>query len=240
MSEVVRINLDLGDGLHTNAQDKLDVYYEPNGNMHLETSETPGETGIYVNDLNGADGTGGASTPDGWTTKSGTGWDITSPSTTTPDFVDMNRNVVNLIFTFGLHKAQVRNATTITYSSDVKDVRSICNEIVAPVYFDPSSYTSFHPEVGEIIQLVENPIFRVVPRNGSTIACENGNRIANDLMETAAMFVVTAIRYMSDIQQGGNAYWVYDMTITCIFSSVPEYVVGQSYTGSQLFDANHI
>lgn len=238
MSDIT-IKLDLGDGLYTNAEDKLDVYYEPNGNMHPESSETPGEVGLYVNNLNGADG-GGSSVPDGWTTVNGTGWNIIDPSQTTPSFLDMNRDVVNLIFTFGVYKATMRHPTTIAYGSDVKDVRSICNEIVAPVYYSPSSYTSFHPNSGELIQLVKNPIFRTVPYNGSTIACENGNRIANDTMETVVMFVITDVHYMSDIQQGGNVYWIHDLTLCCIYSTIPEFIVGQSYTGTQLFDANHI
>ena len=239
MSEVTNIKLDLGDGLHTNSEDKLDVFYEQNGNMHTETSEDPIEIGLYVEDLNGVDG-GGSSAADGWTTTPATGWSISNPAQTIPNFLDVNRDVVNLIFTFGLYKSTVRHPTSIAYGTEVKDVRSLCNEIVAPIHFNPPSYTSYRPNPGEIIQLVRNPTFRTVPYGTGTIACENGNRLANDTMETIVMLVIMEAHYMSDIQQGGNAYWINDMTVCCIYSSIPEFIVGQTYSGTQLFDANHI
>ena len=242
MSEKIVIGLDLDNGLHVDSEDKVGVYYEQNGNMHLETDPDPtdGKNGIYVENLNGADGPGGASRYDGWSMKPGTGWNINNNSQTIPDFIDINRDVVNLIFTFGLYKATMRHPTTIAYGSSVKDVRSICNEIVAPVYFSPSSYTSYRPNVGELIQLVKNPLFRTVPYGSGTIACENGNRTGNDSMETAVMFVIMEIHYMSDLQPGGNEYWVHDMSLCCIYSTVPDFTVGQTYSGTQLFDSSHI
>lgn len=232
MSEQITIKLDLGSGLHTNLQDEMSVSYTDNGHIHIE--DNLGEEGLYVDNLNGEDGVGGVSVPDGWTTVDGTGYNISDPSQTT-QFIDMNRDVVNLIFTFGLYKATTRNPSNITYGTNVKDVRSICNEIDAPIWFSPSSYTSYKPMEGELIQLVKNPLFRTVPVGNSTVACENGNRLGNDSMETAVMFVITEINY-----QPGNIYWVTDMTLCCIFSTVPDFVVGQSYTGTQLFDSGHI
>jgi hypothetical protein len=233
----MKIQLDLGDGFTTDENNKLGVKYEPNGNMHVETSTDPG---LYVENLNGADGTGGGSQPDGWTTKPGTGWNIQT-NATIPDFVDMNRDVVNLIFTFGVYRPSMRHPTYVAYSTTPKDVQSMCNEIVAPVYYNASSYTSYHPQAGELIQLVTNPLFRTVPWNGGTIATESLNRIdGNTSQETKAMFVITDIHYMSDIQQGGNIYWVHDMTLMCIYSTLPEFVVGTSYSGTQGFDNNHI
>lgn len=240
MSKEITIGLNLGDGLHTTEDDKLEVYYEPNGNMHLETSDNVDEIGVYVNDLNGADGAGGGSQYDNWTIKSGEGWRTNDSSQTISNFIDVNREVVNLIFTFGLYKVATRHPSTISYGSSVKDVRGICNEIVAPVWYSPSSYTSYRPNPGELIQLVKNPLFRTVPYGSGTIACESGNRASNDSMETAVMFVIMDIHYMSDIQQGGNQYWVHDMTLQCIYSTVSDYVVGQTYSGTQLFDSNNV
>lgn len=237
----ITLGLDLGDGLHTTqSENKLAVHYEPNGNMHLEISDVPEENGIYVNDLNGADGQGGGSQYDGWTTKRGTGWKTSDTSQTINDFIDMDRDVVNLIFTFGLYRATMRHPTTITYGSTVKDVQSVCNEIVAPVYWNNRSYTSYRPNAGELIQFVTNPTFRTVPWNGSTIACETLNRVTTQVQEVKAMFVIMEIHYDSDIHQGGNEYWVNDMKLCCIYSSVPDFVVGTTYSGTQGFDANHV
>lgn len=235
MSEKIVIGLDLDNGLHVDSEDKVGVYYEQNGNMHLETDPDPtdGKNGIYVENLNGADGSGGASRYDGWTMKPGTGWNLNDSSQTISNFIDMDRDVVNLIFTFGLYKVTTRHPTSISYSSAVKDVRAICNEIVAPVYYSPSSYTSFKPGAGELIQLVKNPTFRTVPYTGgtgSTIAVESGNRIGNDNLETAVMFVIMDITYSPN-----NIYWVTSMNLCCIYSTVPDFVVGQSYSGTQLF-----
>lgn len=240
MSTIIQVNLDLGDGLHTTeTENKVAVHYEPNGNMHLETSDVPGETGIYVNDLNGEDGSGGGSRHDGWSTVRGTGWKTSDNTQTIPDFIDMNRDVVNLIFTFGLYRPSMRHPTTITYSSTPKDVQSMCNEIVAPVNWNNRSYTSYRPNAGELIQLVTNPTFRLIPWNGSTIATESLNRVIGANQEVKVMFVITEIHYDSDIRQGGNEYWVHDMSVCCIYSTVPDFVVGTTYTGTQGFDPSH-
>lgn len=237
----INISLDLGNGLHTTEdEDKLSVNYEPNGNMHIEESDDPNETGLYVEDLNGEDGQDGGSTYDNWTTRQGTGWLVSDTSVTTQDFIDINREVINLIFTFGLYKPQMRHPTTIAYDTSVKDVQSICNEIVAPIYWNNRSYTSYRPSAGEMIQLVTNPTFRTVSWNGSTIACETLNRAIGQSQEVKVMFVIMEIHYDSDIHQGGSEYWVNDMKLCCIYSSIPDYVVGTTYTGTQGFDLNHI
>lgn len=239
MSERIKIGLNLGDGLHTSDK-KVGVHYVENGEMHIEESDNLEENGLFVEDLNGADGTG-SSRPDGHTMKSGTGWNISNTSQTISDFIDMDRDVVNLIFTFGLYKPTTRNPTTITYSTSPKDVQSICNEIVAPVQYNATSYTSYQPFAGELIQLVTNPLFRTIPWNGGTIATESLNRYnSSATQEVKAMFVITEIHYMSDIQQGGNQYWVHDMKLQCIYSAISDFVVGTVYSGTQGFDSDHI
>jgi hypothetical protein len=241
MSKEIQIQLNLGDGLLTRPDnDKLAVLYEPNGNMLLDPVTTPGTGGMFVNDLNGANGSGGTHY-DGYTVKPGRGTNINNPSDTISDFVDIDRSVVNMIFTLGLYRPASRNPSNITYSSTVKDVKSICNEIVAPVWYSPQSYTSYKPKAGELIQLVTNPTFRTVPSGGVTKAVESIDRVANNNAQvTQAMFVITEIHYMSDIQQGGNQYWVHDMKLCCIYSGVADYTVGTTYSGTQGFDSNYI
>lgn len=240
----VKIQLDLGDGLHT-SQDKVGVYNEPNGNMYVETNS--GEEGVYVEDLNGADGTGGSSTYDGWSTLPGTGWSISTPGQTTNDFIDMNRLAISLIFSFGWQRPQMRHSTSIAYSSTVKDVTSICNEIDAPIYYNGQNKTAYRPQVGELIQLITNPVPWVVPVSTSvsasgTIAVESLNRMNTDSDATAqevkAMFVIKSITYNSDTQQGGNEFWVNAMTLICIYSNITNFTVGQEYSGSPDFTSS--
>lgn len=228
MSESVNIYLDLGDGLYTDGNDKLDLGYVDNGNMYLETNT--GEEGIYVNDLNGADGPGGTSTYDGYTTISGIGRNISNPSEEIP-FIDIDRDVVNLIFTFGFYKVQSRQQASITYSTSAKSIGDLCNEINAPCVYNVTAKTSYRPIAGEIIQLVDHPSFRTVAVSGGTIAVESGNRHDDNTMVTKAMFVITSIRYKSDVGLG-NDYIVHDMNVQCIYSDSSAFTVGQSYYGA--------
>lgn len=232
MSENVEIKLDLGDGLHTTQENKLAVYYDgTNGNIVLDNSANPGENGLYVKDLNGADGTDGGSTHDNHTLIAGTAWKTNDHSDRLSPFPEINRSVVQMIFTFGLYYRSMRHPSTISYSSTVKSVEHICNEINAPCVFNYSSYTSYRPAIGEMIQLVDGPNFRTVPWGGSTIACENGNRNNDNNMTTRVIFVILAIRYKSDVGSGSD-YIVHDMNLKCIYSTVPDYVVGNNYYGA--------
>lgn len=231
----MEIRIDNGNGLHTRpADDKLAVYYEPNGNMHLETAE--GVEGIFVEDLNGQDGVGG-SRVDGHTTVVGNAKNLTN-GTIIHDFVDVNRDVVNHIFTLGLYRPLRRDPTQVVYTSTVKDVIAMCNEIVAPIYYNGQQLTSYHPIEGELIQLVTNPVFRIFQNSstGINMTSENMNRVTNNNQETKAMFVITDIVYGDEKTPPKNAYWVYSMKLMCIYSSIPEYVVGTLYEGSQNID----
>lgn len=232
MSDVIKIGVNLGDGLSI-TNNKIGVNCVEDELIH-----TNGD-GLFVDNLNGKDGTG-SSQCDGYSMKSGIGWDMTDQSQIS-DFIDMDRSVVNLIFTFGMYKPSMRHPTTISYSTSPKDVQSMCNEIVVPLQYNATSYTSYRPNVGEMIQLVTNPLFRTVPWNGSTIAVESMNRYGGSpSQEVKAMFVITEINYMSDIQPGGNLYWVHDMKVQCIYSTISDFVVGTVYSGIQGFDSDHI
>lgn len=234
------IRIDNGNGLHTRpADDKLAVYYEPNGNMHLETAE--GVEGIFVENLDGNDGPGG-SRVDGHTTVVGTASNIDN-GTVINNFVDVNREVVNHIFTLGLYRPLRRDPTQVVYTSIVKDVQDMCNEIVAPIYYNSQQRTSYHPVEGELIQLVTNPVFRVFTRasTGVNMTAENMNRVTNNNQETKVMFVITDIVYGDERTPPRSSYWVYSMKLMCIWKAddITDYVVGTLYEGNQYIDPNN-
>ncbi len=233
MSKSIKIGLDLGDGLTIDSSsNKAVVDYVNNGNIILDTGSDPNENGIYVQDLNGADGTGGGSTYDGYTMFGGTGQNMSNSRDRITPFPDVDRSICQLIFTLGLYLRSRRNATSINYSSTVKSVDAMCNEINAPAWYNPAVLTSFRPNPGEMLQLVDHPNFRIVAYNGSTIAVENGDRNNDNIMTTKVIFVILDIKYMSDVEQGGSDYIVHDMKLKCIYSdNVSEYIVGNEYTG---------
>ena len=227
MSKSIKINLDLGNGIDVDqSTNKVGVSYENNGNITTESD------GLFVDDLNGEDGSGGGSVVDGYTLYNGTAVRVSNPSETLTPFPDIDRGVCQMIFTLGLFWRSRRNASTIDYSTTTKNVDAMCNEINAPCYYNRYALTSFKPAVGELIQLVENPTFRTVAYNGSTIAVENFDRNSLSSMKTRVMFVIKAIRYMKDVDPSLSDYMVNDMTLKCIYSDdVERYVVGTDYMG---------
>lgn len=226
----VKVNLNLGDGLELDSNNKITVKYDVDStNIRLFTSGTENEKGLYIDPLTA----NGGSVPDNWSMIPGQGTLKSDTSVKINNFIDMNREVVNLIFTFGLYTAGGRNATTIAYTSTVKTVQDICNEIDIPLVFHPSNWTSFRPNKGELIQLVIGATARSVNYLNTVDkrAVEDGNRIGNDVQTTKVMLLITNIQYKSDIEPQGNAYWVTSMDVVCLYSEVPEYVVGQTYHG---------
>jgi hypothetical protein len=230
-----KLTLKLGDGLKINAESKLSV--ATNGD-HISIDEH----GVFVDNLNGADAPEGGTEPDGWTIVKGPGANLADPGNPldSNSFIDINRDVVNLIYTFGLYKPTMRHPTTIDYSTAVKDVRSICNEFVAGRYYDSQrGGVTYIPRKGEMIQLVTGPHLRLSPFGSGTIAVESGNRFGDDVMETKVILVINEVLFMSDISPTGATYWVYSMKLRCIYSTVPEYVVGNLYTGTQYIDGTN-
>lgn len=230
-----KLTLKLGDGLKIKAESKLSV--ATNGD-HISIDEH----GVFVDNLNGADAPEGGTEPDGWTTVKGPGANLADPENPldSNSFIDINRDVVNLIYTFGLYKPTMRHPTTIDYSTSVKDVRSICNEFVAGRYYDSQrGGVTYIPRKGEMIQLVIGPHLRLSPFGSGTIAVESGNRFGDDVMETKVILVINEVLFMSDISPTGATYWVYSMKLRCIYSTVPEYVVGNLYTGTQYIDGTN-
>ena len=184
-----KLTLKLGDGLKINAESKLSV--ATNGD-HISIDEH----GVFVDNLNGADAPEGGTEPDGWTTVKGPGANLADPGNPldSNSFIDINRDVVNLIYTFGLYKPTMRHPTTIDYSTAVKDVRSICNEFVAGRYYDSQrGGVTYIPRKGEMIQLVTGPHLRLSPFGSGTIAVESGNRFGDDVMETKVILVINEV-----------------------------------------------
>lgn len=221
-----RLTLNVGDGLGFDQNNKLTVKYAGN-NIRIIDEGSEGQKGLYVDDLTGKNG----STTDNWSTKSGPGTWSGHPKV--DDFVDINRDVTNLIFTFGLFKAGGRSETQITYTTTVKSMTDVCNEIDFPLWAKGSNWTSFQPFNGELIQLVDGPTFRTVAYTASpySIAVEDGKRIGNNTQETKVILLITNILYDSDINPQGNKFWVKSIDAMCIYSTRPEYVVGTSYSG---------
>ena len=221
-----QLKLNVGDGLGFDQNNKLSVRYAGN-NIQIIDTGTDGQKGLHVDDLTGKSG----SSSDNWSTETGPG---TYPGhSRIDDFVDINRDVTGLIFTFGLFKAGSRSETQIAYTSTVKTMSDVCNEIDFPLSAKGSNWTSFQPFNGELIQLVTSPTFRSVDWTQSPykIATEDGKRIGNNSQETKVILMITNILYDSDINPQGNEFWVKSIEATCIYSTRPEYVVGQSYSG---------
>ena len=232
-----KLKLNVGDGLGFTPDNKLTVKYVGD-NIHIVENESVGAIGLYVDRLNGPSG----SVPDNWSLITGIG--SRTSSSVSPavinNFIDIDRDVVNLIFTYGLYVAAPepggRNATTITYTSTVKSAVDIMNEMNFPLLKNGQNRTSYRPNAGELIQLVLNPTFRSVynaPNIGGNIATEDGTRAGNSSMTTKVLFMINEILYASDVDPNGNAYWVNSMTLTCLYSEVPEYVVGDEYRTQQ-------
>lgn len=225
-----KVKLNVGEGLGFDQDNNLSVRFTGT-NIRIVTTGGEGSQGLYIDQLTGTNG----SVSDNWSTIPGEGTNRSTPSTKINNFIDINRDVTNLIFTFGLYVPGSRGATSIAYTSTVKSVQDICNEIVYPLWFNASNWTSYRPNAGELIQLVIGPTARSVKNGygGAYIAVEDGNRSGDNNQTTKVLLCITDIQYMSDVEPQGNRYWVKSMDVVCLYSEVPEYVVGQAYHGDQ-------
>lgn len=187
---------------------------DENGAVTIDYDETyihSDQDGLYVDDLNVGDGT----ISDGWTILSGN-----NPDTAIA--------VISFIFSFGLYKPASRSSSGIEYTSTIRTASNIIDEINAPIVINSSNYTSYRPNQGELIQLITNPTSRrVIDRQGviNGTSVETGNRLSNGTQETKAIFCVANITYL-------NIYKVNTIDLLCIYSSIPEFVVGNHYTGT--------
>lgn len=227
------LKLNVGDGLGFNSDGKLTVKYS-GSNIHVVDIGVDSEIGLYVDDLTGNPG----SVCDTWTTIPGTGKQYNSPYGSINNFLDLNREVINLVFTFGAYQVGQRGINgqkSISYTSTPKTVTDIIDEINKPLFFRGTNSTYYRPNKGEMIQLVDGPAIDLVNNTGSgTIAVERGDRLANNAQTTKALFVISDIKYKSDIQQGGSDYWVHSMKLICIYSDLSSFTPReQTYDGTE-------
>ena len=169
------LKLNVGDGLGFNQNGQICVKFTGD-NIRVVTDGTGGQQGLYVDQLKGVPG----SISDEWSTVTGPGMRTCYPNIN--NFVDINREVTNLIFTYGLYVAGSRNDQNISYTSQVKTVTDIVNEMNFPLAQNGQNVTSFRPNAGEMLQLVDGPTFRpVLNSQGANVATEDGQTYITNL-----------------------------------------------------------
>ena len=223
------LNLNLGDGMGIDQTNKVGVKYAGQY-IHTVTEGTSSERGLYVEPLVGTDG----SVPDNWTTKAGVGRCFSSSVTPVQidNFIDIDRDTVTLIFTYGAYQITGRSNVAITYdNSQIKNLGHLRDEMNFPMQQNPSNGPYYKPKKGELIQLVTNPCVGTVRKDGSTFyAAENGNRTNDVNQELKVLLLINEILYQSDEEPTGNQNWVVKLKVTCLYSSVSAYEVGNQYS----------
>lgn len=235
-----KLSIKLGNGM---TFDGNSISVNTGANVSIVTSGTEGQQGLYVGNLKGDQGPNGGSTCDEWTCIPGTGYPVVSGSSIS-NFVDGNREVIELIFACGMYKAANYAGNGISWTSTPKTVSDIIDSINYPistwccgVAADWNNKTSYHPNAGELIELVSYPTIRNnVTRNGARIYVEAHSRIANNQQETMAMFVIRDITYKSPTQPGVETYFIESMRLSCLYVNSDfansGFAEGQDYTGN--------
>ena len=209
------IKLNVGDGFgfteETPSKLKVNIFGD-------DISNTP--DGIYVDDLTG-ENERTDSHVDNWTLIEGTS-NLGNP------IPDINREVSNLIFSMCAYSITNRGTggdTTITVNtSSVKSVSEIVDEMNYPLNAAGSNWSSYQPRVGELFQLISTPHGRVINvAGGGYSAAEDGNRYPDNANRTLAMFCITGIEYAQ------NGYYINNISMVCLYSSLTEYTKGQTY-----------
>lgn len=235
-----KLSIKLGDGM---TFDGNSISVDTGENVSIVTSGTEDQQGLYVENLKGEQGPNGGSTCDEWTCIPGTGYPVVSGSSIS-NFVDGNREVVELIFACGMYKAADYTGNGIDWTSTPKTVSDIIDSINYPIStlccITPTearnNKTSYHPNAGELIELVSYPTIRNnVTRNGARIYVEAHSRIADNQQETMAMFVIREITYKAPTQQGVETFFIESMRLSCLYVNSdfvnPGFIEGKDYTG---------
>ena len=223
------LKLNLGEGMGIDQDNKVGVRYTGNY-IHTVTDALAGSLGLYVDPLVAANG----SITDDWTTKPGAGKRLSQSVTPAQidNFIDIDRDVTNLIFTYGAYRVTGRSNVVITYdNTQIKTLENLKDEMNYPMQQNASLGPFFRPRKGELIQLVSNPcIGTVVSSSSVSTAVEKGTRTNDVNQELKVMFLINEILYQSDEEPTGNPNWVSKMKVTCLYSSVTAYVVGNEYS----------
>lgn len=210
------INLNVGNGLGFTNDTPSALTIDATGNDVLKTP-----TGLFVPDLSG-DGSGTNSHVDGWTLVEGTS-NLGNP------IPDINRSVSNLIFSMCAYSITGRgtgSSTAITVNtSSVKTPAEIVAEMNRPLERSARNYSSYQPHVGELFQLISTPHGRSIEVSGVGYeAAEDGNRYPDNANRTLALFCITAIEYAQ------NGFYINNLKMICLYSSLSTYVKGQVYS----------
>lgn len=225
------LKINAGEGLGFDQEGRLTVRYTGN-HITTITEGIAGQLGLYVDPLTGSTG----SVADGWTTMTARGKAIPGSSVSPAsidNFIDVNREVVNQIYTYGVYHVAIRNNSTIAYdTTQVRSLQELCYEMNFPVLTWGGNKPFFKPRAGELIQLVNSPSF-VSVRDSSTsttlYAAESGRREGDNIQQTMVLFMINEILYASDIDPSQSDYLVSRIKMTCLYSSVASYVVGTEY-----------
>lgn len=171
-------------------------------------------SGILIPDLTGPDGEPGGTVRDNITI-------IGEDS-----YMYTNKDVVEYIFTMCVYKV-ISRAKPSTYSVDrssVKTMDDIMAELNHPIKNSYSNMTTYYMMKDNLLQLREQAHSGKDP--SWQYAVDDGNRYFGDSI--VALFIITECEH-------NNSRWTYftnKLSIKCLWSVIPEFVKGQTYTGT--------
>ena len=192
------------------------------------------DDGIYISKDNF--GNGQTAVVDGWTIKS---------IGTTGDghmMIDVNYDVVPCIYTMSRRKVTSRQ-TPQTYqtSDDTKTVDDVLNEFncimdayraLGQAVPEGLALTTYILQPGDCFQFRENARPFVQPPNakGETWLCaiDDANRYQEDAIR--AFFYVTTVEYNDAVMP---KFYMTKLSIRCVWSELPDFVAGQTYTSAK-------
>ena len=211
MASVIKLNIGNGFGFTQTAPQKLTIDSVGN-NISIK------EDGLFIHDEqnNLVD-----ATVDDWTLKQST-------SLQNKPIPSINRSVTNMIFSMCAHPIVSRSTdggTSITVdTSSTKTLSQMVDEMNRPLVRGGDNSTSYQMYVGELFQLISTPHGRVINVSGGGYeAVEDGNRYPDNANRTLALFCVTEIVYAQ------NGYYINNIRLKCLYSSLTAYVKGQTY-----------
>lgn len=201
-----------GNGMKIDANNKLSINFDDT-NIHVDSN------GLYVDDLNVIDGT----TCDGYSVY------VTNPSDTSK--IDVNRDVVTFIYSYGVYAPYARGNSGIVYrdgeeqrDKQIKTASDIVNEMNKPLLHNANA--RWHPNKGELLQLITNPAY--APCKPNDYYVETGGRSNTSTQETQALFYISDISYDPNKYQG---YYITELKLMCIYTGINTFEKGEEYTG---------
>lgn len=205
----LKINNGNGIGFTSDTPSKMKVDFTGEG---ISVNNEIGTSGLFVEDMSGDDG-GINTTVDNYT--------LTIDTSTVSPYApigDINRNVVQMIFTMCAYKVVGRSGSVVNIdNTQVKSVQDMLTEMNYPLTL--GSWSSYNPNIGDLFQLVSN----VVGRSAGSSATEDGNRYSG-AGSVLALFAITGIQKVG--------YSIRSLTLTCLYSSLSQFSQGGTYSDS--------